>query len=176
MKKVLLGVGIVLVGWALAVFIPWKTSGPQPEVSAQKAIFNIDPSNTTADALAQLTKAMNDRDSATFWNTLTYESQPTEVAHAESQVLWDSSATKHIAIRELGAPITFRRTVHRPQDTALFAHSTIEVTLTGHDIRGLDNRTDTMTALLRVDNGRWHVGGLSLYTANKPFVGAGDHN
>src|SRR5436190_6700102 len=135
MKKVLLAVAIVLAGWMLAVFvIPWGDGNPSRTAIGENVSYTQWSTNDIGDALAQLEKAMNERDSAAFWRALTYESLPGGVGHPMSQVLWDSSAVYRIAIHVLrNRP--YRHTVHRLQDTAVFAQSIIEVALTGRDTR-----------------------------------------
>jgi hypothetical protein len=129
--------------------------------------YKAPPSNTIVDAIAKSTSALNNRDSAAFWNSLTWENRDSVQSQASVRVtetLWDSMRGSHVDISVLRTR-QFLQHVHRLEDTALFAQATIIMKITGSK----QTRLDTLTAILRVDNGKWVLGSYSLDEMKMPF-------
>lgn len=129
--------------------------------------YTTPPSNRVADAIAWTAQTLNNRDSAGFWSSFTWENRDsmgyTEL-YLETRTLWDSTKGSHVDVKVLSTNV-FTHSVHETKDLALFAHAVINMRITGAKTK----QFDTMSAILRVENGKWLLGSFSQSDPNKPF-------
>ena len=147
------------------------TDSALPDTPNEAANYNVNykspPVNHINDAIVWTTIALNNRDSAGYWNSFTWEARDWagyQAPFIETQTLWDSTKGSKVDVTVLSTE-TFSHTVHNDADTALFAHAIINMKISG--AKNLE--IDSMTAILRVDNGKWMVGSFSYDDPNRPF-------
>jgi hypothetical protein len=129
--------------------------------------YHTPPSNRVADAIAWTTATLNNRDSAGFWNSFTWENRDSvgySELFRETRTLWDSTQGAYVDVSVVSTNV-FSHTVHDTRDVALFAHALVNMRITGAK-RVL---CDSLTAILRVENGKWLMGSYSFDDPNKPF-------
>jgi hypothetical protein len=158
----------VLVSILLGVLVVSCQRKAEAPLAASAPDYKTPPSNTVTDAINATTAALNNRDSAAYWNSLTWEDRDSSPKWYETrkvaQTMWDSSAGSHIDVRIVKI-FPFTHTVHRPEDSALFAHAIIRMTISGQK----QIYIDSMRSILRVDNGKWLLGSYSVEDMTKPF-------
>jgi hypothetical protein len=178
MNKLLLAVLLIAAVSVLSCQKKTSDNTPPADTTARDSVsadatpnysadYKAPPTNRIADAIAWTAATLNNRDSAGFWNSLTWEDRdPIEYGelYLESQVLWDSTKGSHVDVTVRSTNV-FSHSVHETKDFALFAHAIIDMRISG----AKNIRCDSLTAILRVDNGKWVLGSFSQTDRNKPF-------
>ena len=139
----------------------------EPPATPYNRDYKTPPSNRAADAIAWTTVALNNRDSAGFWNSFTWENRDRDSypeLYLETQTLWDSTKGSRVEVNVISTNV-FSRPVHDSMHVALFANAMINMRISG----AKNMRLDSLTAILRVENGKWLLGSFSFDDPNKPF-------
>ena len=126
------------------------------------------PTNAVADAIQATTSALNARDSVAFWHSISWQgrsqSSNDTLMQRASRRLWDSSAGSHLDVRLLHSE-EYAQLGEAPETQGTFAHAVISITTSGKK----QAYYDSLTALLRVENGKWVLSTYSQKHSNIPF-------
>jgi hypothetical protein len=138
MKKVLIGIVIVLVGWALAVFIPWRADR-NPGTQSPSA------DERPGEVLKRFYAAQNSGDTAAYFATL------------------KQSWLERMHDRKAEVASNLRKRQHDPVEVQIISDSVDgDIGRVTYHFKGMvdDHRFDTVMQMqVFKENGQWKVGG-----------------